>query len=65
MVIDEEFGHLTKDEKSARKGMKTADAPFPLTPMVRLVEMVRTNKNGEQTVETLRQFPFHTPVAEF
>ena len=64
-VIDEEFGHLTKEEKAARKGMKTADAPFPLTPMVRLVEMVRTDTDGVQTVETLRQFPFHEPVAEF
>jgi hypothetical protein len=63
-VIDEEFTHLSKAEKQTRKDMKNG-ADFPLTPMVTLLERRKVLKDGTETVETLRRFAYHEPVAEF
>ena len=63
-VIDEEFTHLTKEEKQLRKDMKNG-AEFPLTPMVVLVEKKKQLLDGTEIVETLRQFAFHEPVSKF
>lgn len=63
-VIEQEFTHLSKDEQTVRLGMKQADSPFPLPPMVSVVEQRQKDKDGAQIVTTLRRFPFHEPIAD-
>ena len=63
-VIEEEFTHLAKKEKQNRRDRHNG-GPFPLTPMVVLIERKKALPDGTETVETLRQFAFHEPVSEF
>lgn len=63
-VVDTAFAHLSPGQARRRIGQalptQKGTASFPFTPMVKLLE--RKTMTG---VETVREFPFHTTVAEF
>lgn len=61
-AIDEEFTHLTPEEKHLRADMLN-DGQFPLVPMVRLIDHKKLLPDGTTANEIFRQFPYHEPVA--